>query len=133
MFAVPDPSFVLKDTVGEMYFCNLRCFCVWSVQLATRPNLSEEDKTGVYSLTTPGGKNISSMGLWMWRGGRRPLLLNKEIGATTPNVKNRTVRRRCTNPSPCGANRNTFLQAKAAIWVQTGVPSEFGQQSTLGR
>jgi hypothetical protein len=26
MFAVPDPSFVLKDTVGEMYFCNLRCF-----------------------------------------------------------------------------------------------------------
>jgi hypothetical protein len=38
-FAVPDPSFVLKDTVGEMYFCNLRCLCVWSVQLATRPNL----------------------------------------------------------------------------------------------
>jgi threonine dehydrogenase-like Zn-dependent dehydrogenase len=28
-----DPSFVLKDTIGEMYFCNLRCFCVWSVQL----------------------------------------------------------------------------------------------------
>jgi hypothetical protein len=24
MFAVPDPSFVLKDTVGEMYFCNLQ-------------------------------------------------------------------------------------------------------------
>jgi YtcA family len=36
MLAVPDASFVLKDTVGEMYFCNLRCFCVWSVQLATR-------------------------------------------------------------------------------------------------
>ncbi len=32
MFAVPDPSFVLKDTVGEMYFCNLRCLCVWLVQ-----------------------------------------------------------------------------------------------------
>jgi hypothetical protein len=28
MFAVPDPSFVLKDTVGEMYFRNLRCFCI---------------------------------------------------------------------------------------------------------
>jgi hypothetical protein len=28
MFAVPDPSFVLKDTGGEMYFCNLRCFCL---------------------------------------------------------------------------------------------------------
>src|SRR5260370_7672388 len=56
MFAVPDPCFVLKDAVGEMYFCNLRCFCVWSVQLATRPNLSADDKTGAYSLTTPSGE-----------------------------------------------------------------------------
>jgi hypothetical protein len=48
---------VLKDAVGEMYFCNLRCFCVWSVQLATRPNLSVEDKTGAYSLTTPSGES----------------------------------------------------------------------------
>ncbi len=79
VFAVPDPSFVLKDTVGEMYFCNLRCFCVWSVLLATRPNLSVENKTVAYSLTTPSVKSISSLGLWMWRGGRRPLLLNKEI------------------------------------------------------
>ena len=43
MLAVPDSCFVLKDTVGEMYFCNLRCFCIWSVQLATRPNLSVEE------------------------------------------------------------------------------------------
>jgi hypothetical protein len=56
MFAVPDPSFVLKDTVGEMYFCNLRCFCVWSVGLATRPNLSEEAKSDTYILTTPSGE-----------------------------------------------------------------------------
>jgi hypothetical protein len=62
MIAVPDASFVLKDTVGEMYFCNLRCFCIWSVQLATRPNLSEEDKTGAYSLTSASVKNISSLG-----------------------------------------------------------------------
>ncbi|RZU35684.1 hypothetical protein BDD14_5774 [Edaphobacter modestus] len=32
MFAVPDSSFVLKGMGGEMYFCNLRCFCLWSVQ-----------------------------------------------------------------------------------------------------
>ena len=57
MFAVPDPSFVLKDLVGEMYFCNLRCFCVWSVQRATRPDLFAEDKTDAYSLTTPSGKD----------------------------------------------------------------------------
>jgi hypothetical protein len=55
MFAVADPSIVLKDTVGEMYFCNLRCFCIWSVQLATRQILSEEDKTGANSLITPTG------------------------------------------------------------------------------
>jgi len=40
MYFVPDPSFVLNDAVGEMYFYNLRCFCVWSVQSATRPNVS---------------------------------------------------------------------------------------------
>ena len=51
MFAVPEPSFVLKDTVGEMYFCNLRCFCVWSVGLATSPNLFINVKTDAYSLT----------------------------------------------------------------------------------
>ena len=63
MFAVPDPSFVLKDTVGEMYFCNLRCFCVWSVQFATRPNLSVEDKTGAYSLATPSGDEHQFTGI----------------------------------------------------------------------
>jgi hypothetical protein len=62
-FAVPDPSFVLKDTGGEMYFCNLRCFCVWSVLLATRPNLSVEDKTGAYSLTTPSGEEHQFVGI----------------------------------------------------------------------
>src|ERR1700709_1042243 len=72
MFAVPDPSFVLKDTVGEMYFCNLRCFCVWSVQLATRPNLSVEDKTGANSLITPSGEEHQLLGLRMWRSGQRP-------------------------------------------------------------
>jgi hypothetical protein len=56
MFAVSDPSFVLKYTVAEMYFCNLRCFCVWSVQRATRPKLSVQDRTGAYSLTTPSGE-----------------------------------------------------------------------------
>jgi hypothetical protein len=79
MIAVPDASFVLKDTVGEMYFCNLRCFCIWSVQLATRPNLSEEDKTGAYSLTSASGEEHQFAGMWMWRGGRRQLLSDKEV------------------------------------------------------
>jgi hypothetical protein len=63
MFAVPGPSFVLKDTVGEMYFCNLRCFCVWSVQRATRPDLPDDDRTGHYSLFTPTGEERQFSGI----------------------------------------------------------------------
>jgi hypothetical protein len=63
MFAVPDAAFVLKDTVGEMYFCNSRCFCIWSVQLATRPNLSEDDRARVYLLTTPTGEEHQFSGI----------------------------------------------------------------------
>ena len=63
MFAVPDTAFVLKDTVGEMYFCNSRCFCVWSVQRATRPNLTEDDRAGVYLLTTPTGEEHQFSGI----------------------------------------------------------------------
>jgi hypothetical protein len=33
------------------------------VQLATSPNLSEEDKTGVYSLTTPSGEEHQFNGI----------------------------------------------------------------------
>ncbi len=63
MFAVPDPSFVLKDSGGEMHFCNLRCFCVWSVGLATRPNLSEEARSDTYTLTTPSGEQHRFTGI----------------------------------------------------------------------
>ena len=45
-------AFVLTDSGGEMYFCDLRCLCVWSVQLATRPNLSELQRSGTYLLKT---------------------------------------------------------------------------------
>jgi len=62
-FAVPDPSFVLNDTVGGMYFCNLRCFGVWSMGLATRPNLSEEAKSDTYTLTTPSGEQHRFIGI----------------------------------------------------------------------
>jgi hypothetical protein len=33
------------------------------VQLATRPNLSVEDKNGVYSLTTPSGEEYQFNGI----------------------------------------------------------------------
>ena len=73
VLAVPDPCFVLKDTVGEMYFCNLRCFCVWSVLLATRPNLSVE----VHLLTLHGPPEDCSF--------------DRYLGSTTNNVKNNNL------------------------------------------
>jgi hypothetical protein len=72
MFAVPDPSFVLQDSGGEMYFFNLRCFCVWSVGLATRPNLSDEVKTDAYSLTTLSGEQHGFWGAMEQPTGLRP-------------------------------------------------------------
>jgi hypothetical protein len=63
MFAVPDPTFVLKDRVGQMYFCSVRCFCLWSVQLATRANLSTENRTEAYLLITPSGGEYQFAGI----------------------------------------------------------------------
>jgi hypothetical protein len=92
MLAVPDSSFVLKDTVGEMYFCNLRCFCIWSVQLATRPNLSVEDKTGAYSLTTPSGEEHQFAGIVDVARWATALLLDKEVSGGVKGVSTNQTR-----------------------------------------
>ena len=63
MFAVPDPCYLLKDDIGEIYFCNLRCFAIWSVQRATRPDLGEEERTGVFNLMTPTGEQQPLSGI----------------------------------------------------------------------
>ena len=63
MFAVPEPSYVLEDDVGDMYFCNLRCFAIWAVQRATKPGLSEEERSGVFLLTTPTGEEHRFVGM----------------------------------------------------------------------
>jgi hypothetical protein len=44
MLAVPDPCFVLKDTVGEMYFCNLG---VTTPNVKNRTLSSRNDGRGV--------------------------------------------------------------------------------------
>ena len=61
--AVPDDAFVLNDTGGEMYFCDLRCLCIWSVALATRPELPETVKKGTYVLKTGGGNQHQFIGI----------------------------------------------------------------------
>jgi hypothetical protein len=81
MFAVPDPSFVLKDTVGEMYLSNLRCFlCLVGAAGYKGRTFCRRQKNGVDSLTTHRVKSISSMGLVDGaRLGDGQLLLDEEV------------------------------------------------------
>lgn len=69
MFEVPDAAYVLSDGGGEMYFCNARCLCVWTVQLATHSALTEEQKNGELTLLSPSRdqsyfKSIADVALW---------------------------------------------------------------------
>ena len=59
-----------------------------SVQLATRPNLSVEAKTGVYLLTTPSGEEHQFAGIVDVARWARPLLLNKEISGMERHPQN---------------------------------------------
>ena len=63
MAEVPSQAFVLSDPGGEMYFCSLRCLSVWSVQLATRPNLSDEQRSGRYTLNNQCGNEYEFQGI----------------------------------------------------------------------
>jgi hypothetical protein len=52
-----------------MYFCNARCLCIWAIQLAIRPNLSEEQKLIPAEMTTPLGlhlrfENVMELAQW---------------------------------------------------------------------
>lgn len=66
---VPTENFVLFDQSGEMYFCNLRCLAVWSVQFATKPNLSDEQRSGQYTLKTQSGHAHRFDGISDWLAG----------------------------------------------------------------
>ena len=63
MFAVPESCYLLKDDVGEMYFCNLRCFAIWAVQRATKLDLSDEERKGVFYLRTPASEEHRIVGI----------------------------------------------------------------------
>jgi hypothetical protein len=67
--AVPESPFALKDSGGEMYFRNARCFSIWAILWATRPDLTEEQRTGEFLMTTPVGeqrafKNLIEVAQW---------------------------------------------------------------------
>jgi hypothetical protein len=60
---VSEAAFALSDGGGEMYFCNLRCFCIWAVQIATKPKLSDADRNGEFVLKTPESEEVRFSGI----------------------------------------------------------------------
>lgn len=61
--AVPGNGFVLDHDGEELYFCKLRCLCLWSVQVATRPTLSEADRRGTFLLHSLTQKELRFEGI----------------------------------------------------------------------
>jgi hypothetical protein len=55
MVEVPADCYTVADEGGEMLFCGPRCLCIWSVQFATNPNRSEEQKNIALEMTSPDG------------------------------------------------------------------------------
>ena len=52
MVTVPENCYVVIDDVGEIYLCNARCLCLWSMTLATKPELPEQIKMQPLKLNT---------------------------------------------------------------------------------
>ena len=67
--AVPEDGYVVTDDGGEIYLCNARCLCIWTVSLATKPGLSEELKARRLVLKVPPGEELmfeTIIGLARW-------------------------------------------------------------------
>jgi hypothetical protein len=58
MAAVPEDGYIVADERGEIYLCNARCLCIWSITLATKPGLSEELKARRLVLKAPAGEKL---------------------------------------------------------------------------
>lgn len=52
MVAVPENAYIVTDDEGEIYLCNARCLCLWSMTLATKPELPEEIRTRFSTVPT---------------------------------------------------------------------------------
>jgi hypothetical protein len=58
MAAVPEDSYIVTDKEGEIYLCNVRCLCIWSITLATKAGLNEELKARRLVLKVPAGEEL---------------------------------------------------------------------------
>jgi hypothetical protein len=59
MLAVSSHSYTVSDGEGEIYFCNSRCLCLWSMMPVTKPNPPEGSRQQLFVMTLPNGKKRS--------------------------------------------------------------------------
>jgi hypothetical protein len=59
MLAVSCHSYTVSDAEGEMYFCNSRCLCLWSMMLVTKPNLPTDEHEQRFVMTLPDAEKRS--------------------------------------------------------------------------
>jgi hypothetical protein len=69
MVAVRENGYIVTDDEGEIYLCNARCLCLWSMTLATRPGLPEEMKMQSLKLIKPNAEvldfeSLSELASW---------------------------------------------------------------------
>lgn len=69
MAAVAEDGYTVTDERGEIYLCNARCLCIWSITQATKPGLSEELKARRLVLKVAAGEELvfeTIIGLARW-------------------------------------------------------------------
>jgi hypothetical protein len=60
---VPAECYTVTEEDGDIYLCDPRCLCLWSVQRATRSHLVEVHRGCTLVLTAPAGGQRSFTGI----------------------------------------------------------------------
>jgi hypothetical protein len=63
MAVVPREAYILIDSEGPIYFCGLRCLCLWALTVSTKPNLRREQLDVPVVLKTADGEEHAFRGL----------------------------------------------------------------------
>ncbi len=61
--AISEAAFVLTDDEGPIYFCGLRCLCLWAITWATKPNMPEVTGSMALLLRLPNGEEHTFSGM----------------------------------------------------------------------
>jgi hypothetical protein len=63
MAVVPGEAYILTDSDGPIYFCSLRCLCLWAITIATKPTLQRQQLDVPLGVKTADGEEHAFSGL----------------------------------------------------------------------